>query len=81
LQAAARQANLAGRVLPRRAGLPPTGTPVVLVDDVVTTGATATACVRALLQAGVGTPAIVVLAAAGCHATSRLRGSIDHSPC
>lgn len=72
LQAAARQANLAGRVLLRRAGMPPTGTSVVLVDDVVTTGATVAACVAALLRAGVDTPAIVVLAAAGCHPPSYL---------
>jgi len=70
LAAAARQANLAGRVLPRRAGLPPAGTPVVLVDDVVTTGATAAACTAVLLRMGVEVPAIVVLAAAGCHAPS-----------
>jgi predicted amidophosphoribosyltransferase len=68
LAAVARQANLAGRVLPRRAGLPPTGTPVVLVDDVVTTGATVAACVGALFQTGIEVSAIVVLAAAGCHA-------------
>ena len=67
LHAAARQANLAGRVLLQRNGMPPTGTPVVLVDDVVTTGATVAACVAALLRAGIDTPAIVVLAAAGCH--------------
>jgi predicted amidophosphoribosyltransferase len=70
LAAAARQANLAGRVRPRRAGLPPTDTPVVLVDDVVTTGATAAACATALLRMGVKVPAIVVLAAAGCHTPS-----------
>lgn len=67
LAAAARQSNLAGRVRPRRAGLPPAGTPVVLVDDVVTTGATAAACAAALRRTGVAVPAIVVLAAAGCH--------------
>lgn len=65
-----RRANLAGRVLSRPAGLPPTDIPVVLVDDVVTTGATAAACTTALLQAGVAVSAIVVLAAAGCHPRS-----------
>jgi predicted amidophosphoribosyltransferase len=70
LAPAARQANLAGRVLARRAGLPPAGTAVVLVDDVVTTGTTAAACAAALLRMGVDVPAIVVLAAAGCHAPS-----------
>ena len=73
LQAAARQANLAGQVLLRRTGMPPTGTPVVLVDDVVTTGTTVAACVAALRRAGVDTPAIVVLAAAGCHRPSHLK--------
>ncbi len=70
LDPAARQANLAGRVLARRAGLPPAGTAVVLVDDVVTTGTTAAACATVLLRMGVDVPAIVVLAAAGCHAPS-----------
>jgi predicted amidophosphoribosyltransferase len=70
LAAAARQANLAGRVLARRAGLPPAGTAAVLVDDVVTTGTTAAACATALLRTGADVPAIVVLAAAGCHAPS-----------
>jgi predicted amidophosphoribosyltransferase len=70
LAAAARRANLAGRVLTRRAGLPPAGTPVVLVDDVVTTGATAAACTAALVRTGTAVSAIVVLAAAGCHKES-----------
>ncbi|MGH3753171.1 MAG: ComF family protein, partial [Pseudonocardiaceae bacterium] len=75
LDAAARHTNLAGRVLLRRAGLPPTGTPVVLVDDVVTTGATAAACTAALFQTGVEVSAIVGLAAAGCHALSSPQGA------
>ncbi|MGH3831409.1 MAG: ComF family protein [Pseudonocardiaceae bacterium] len=80
LAAAARQANLAGRVLPRRAGRPPAGTPVVLVDDVVTTGATAAACTATLLRMGVEIPAIVVLAAAGSHALlSPSVGDANHS--
>ena len=70
LTAAARRANVAGRVLARRAGLPPAGTPVVLVDDVVTTGATAAACATALVQTGVAVCAIVVVAAAGCYSLS-----------
>lgn len=74
LAAPARQANLAGRVLLRRAGLPPVGTPVVLVDDVVTTGATAAACAATLLRTGVEVRAIVVLAAASRHASLSMSG-------
>nr|WP_221204170.1 ComF family protein [Modestobacter versicolor] len=49
LDAAQRRANLAGRfrALPPRAGLPP-GCRLVLVDDVVTSGATLTEAARAL---------------------------------
>jgi predicted amidophosphoribosyltransferase len=43
---------------------------VVLVDDVVTTGATAAACATALVQTGVAVCAIVVVAAAGCNSLS-----------
>jgi predicted amidophosphoribosyltransferase len=55
----ARAANLRGAlsVCPRDAPSP--GTPVVLVDDVVTTGATVAACVDALARADI--PVIAVL--------------------
>ncbi|MGH3978332.1 MAG: ComF family protein, partial [Pseudonocardiaceae bacterium] len=74
LDPAARQANLAGRVLLRAAGLPPPATPVILVDDVVTTGATVAACTEALRRSGVEVCAIVALAAAGSHAVWPQRG-------
>ncbi|MET9231948.1 phosphoribosyltransferase [Lentzea sp. NPDC003310] len=61
LGAGARRRNLEGRVLV--CGVPPPGTTVVL-DDVVTTGATAAACVRALRGVGVRTQAVVVLTSA-----------------
>lgn len=61
LDAAARAANLAGRVRVRRSGSPPPGTGVVLVDDVLTTGATVDECVRALGRAGLPTLAVLVL--------------------
>lgn len=65
LAPAARRQNLAGRVLLRPAGSPPRGTPVVLVDDVLTTGATAAACSAVLVRSGVEVRAIVALASAG----------------
>jgi len=64
LDAAARAANLAGRTRPRQAGLPPPGTPVVLLDDVATTGATAAACTAALAAVGVEVHAVLVIASA-----------------
>lgn len=61
LDAAARRANLAGRVRLVRGGLPPPGAGVVVLDDVVTTGATAAACVSALKIGGFRVPAVLTL--------------------
>ncbi len=65
LDRAARVANLAGRLRFREAGRPPPGMPVVVLDDVVTTGATAAACVRALAGEGIEVAAVLTLLAAG----------------
>ncbi|MFJ7212486.1 ComF family protein [Amycolatopsis sp. NPDC098790] len=65
LDRAARVANLAGRLRFREAGRPPPGMPVVVLDDVITTGATAAACVRALRAEGVEVAAVLTLLAAG----------------
>jgi predicted amidophosphoribosyltransferase len=67
LDAEQRAANLAGRVRVRPAALPGAGT-VLLVDDVVTTGATLRTCYDALAAADVGVGAAVVL----CDATGPL---------
>ncbi|AOS65434.1 ComF family protein [Actinoalloteichus hymeniacidonis] len=64
-----RAANLAGRVRVRPAALPPSGTPVILVDDVLTTGATAGAAITALAEAGV--PVASVLALTSAHRDRR----------
>ena len=61
LGTAARERNIAGRVLLR--GVRPRSE-VVLVDDVVTTGATARESVRILHGAGVRVAAVLVIAAA-----------------
>lgn len=63
LDAAARRANLEGRIRWRESAAPPTGTTVVLVDDVLTTGATAAAASRFLRARGHPVQAVLTLAA------------------
>jgi predicted amidophosphoribosyltransferase len=61
LGTAARERNVAGRVL-SRGQLP--GTEVLIVDDIVTTGATAAESVRVLRAAGVRVAAVLAIAVA-----------------
>jgi len=63
LNSADRERNIAGRVLRTRRPLPP-GAEVLLVDDIVTTGATARESVRMLHGAGARVAAVLALAAA-----------------
>lgn len=63
LDAAARAANLAGRVRFRAAASPPMRSEVVLLDDVLTTGATVAEALRTLDGAGVAVSAVLVVAA------------------
>lgn len=63
LAAQERHANLTGRVKFHSPGAPPRGTTVILLDDIVTTGATATACTEVLADAGIDVTAVLCLTA------------------
>jgi predicted amidophosphoribosyltransferase len=64
LGTSARQRNIAGRVLLRGQGAKLLSTEVVIVDDIVTTGATARESVRTLRAAGIRVAAVLAIAAA-----------------
>ncbi|HWO64668.1 MAG TPA: ComF family protein [Umezawaea sp.] len=66
LSARARRENLAGHVRATEA-LPPPGTSVVLLDDVVTTGATAAECVRVLRTVKIKVNAVLTLTSAAAN--------------
>lgn len=62
LDAAGRAANLAGRVRFRSRGAPQPASAVVLLDDVLTTGATVTASLAELHRNGIAVAGVLVLA-------------------
>jgi predicted amidophosphoribosyltransferase len=62
LDAAARAANLAGRIRFRPRAAPAASAVVVLLDDVLTSGATVTGSLAALSAAGVDVTGVLVLA-------------------
>ena len=64
LDAAGRVANLAGRIRYLERAGPPAGMPVLLLDDVVTTGATLLASVAALRLHGIAVTGLLAVAAA-----------------
>lgn len=63
LTAGQRATNLYGALTVTHRNAPPPGTPAVLIDDVVTTGATAAECVRALDKADIPVAAILAFTA------------------
>ncbi|WP_158892491.1 ComF family protein [Amycolatopsis anabasis] len=65
LDRAQRAANLTGRLRLEPRGLPPPATPVILLDDVITTGATASLCGRILSENGFPVTVALALTAAG----------------
>ncbi|WP_370944439.1 ComF family protein [Amycolatopsis sp. cg5] len=65
LRSGERAANLAGKVRLRERGRPPPGARVIVLDDVITSGSTAAACVRVLALGGMHVAAVLTLTAAG----------------
>ena len=63
LAAPARAANLLGRLRPNPRHPPPPDIPAIVLDDVITTGATAAACTEALRSIGVRVAAVLSLTA------------------
>jgi predicted amidophosphoribosyltransferase len=81
LDADARADNLARHLRLRARGLPPPGCAVVLLDDVLTTGATARAATALLAAAGRPVDAVVVLTVADPRARrSLVRVGADRAP-
>jgi predicted amidophosphoribosyltransferase len=71
LDAAGRAANLTDRVRWRSSARPPHGATVLVIDDVVTTGATTVAACRALGAAGFEVSGVLVLASVPGWLTTR----------